>query len=363
MKNSLTIVIPNRDRYLETVQRSLNSIYAQLNPDIELVVVDYGSDPVYQTQLSELIDSYPLIHLELCPTQGQLWSKSRSINMVLKTCTTSHLMVCDMDMIWHPEFLKTQISTFPAAASVYYTVGIMTQEESALEKAFRDYNIKFATDEEATGISVFLTEQLKSINGFDEFYHGWGSEDTDVHMRLKNAGYKVSFYKSEIFFKHQWHAKSYRSKKSLLPFHPLLERINHRYFLWNQNFKKIKANHNGPWGVSFDPKEYRELESPNMRMKLHANREDMKAFTYFTDALDRSVILELKVSTSPDASSLKTRIKKVAGKKTAHFISMEQANEMLLESIIKNHRNCPYSYSFDKEKGVIHLVIYLKRNL
>jgi glycosyltransferase involved in cell wall biosynthesis len=338
----------------------MNSIYAQLNPDIKLVVVDYGSDPDYQIQLRELIDSYPLIHLELCPTQGQLWSKSRSINMILKTCTTSHLMVCDMDMIWHPEFLKTQLSTFSAAASVYYTVGIMTQEESVLEKEFIDYDIKFETDDEATGISIFPTDQLMFINGFDEFYHGWGSEDTDVHMRLQNAGYKVTFYNREVHFKHQWHAKSYRSKKSPLPFHPLLERINHRYFLWNQNFKKIKANHNRQWGVSCDPQEYRELESPMECIKLYATREDIQGFTYFVGALDRSVVLELKVSPSPDATSLKTTVKKVAGKKTAHFISMEQANEILLESLVKSHRNCPYSYSFDREKQLIHLLMYIK---
>ena len=360
MSCSITIVIPNRNRDLRTVKRSLDSINQQLTDATKLVIIDYGSEVNYQSKLQKLTDSFSSVDLILCPTQGQLWNKSRCINIALKTCSTSHLMVCDMDMIWHPEFVKTQISTFSAASSVYYTVGFMTQEESAVEKVFLDYDIKFATDEEATGISIFPTDQLKSVNGFDEFYHGWGSEDTDVHMRLQNAGYKVSFYKSEIFFKHQWHAKSYRSKKSSLPFHPLLERINHRYLLWNQNFKKIRSNHNGQWGVSCDPKEYKELESPNMRIKLYATQEDMKAFTYFTSALDRSVIIELKVCPSPDATNLKTRIKKVAGKKTAHFISMEQANEAVLESIVKSHRNCPYSYSFDQEKQLIHLLIYIK---
>ncbi|WP_213520181.1 glycosyltransferase family 2 protein [Nonlabens sp.] len=363
MRNTLTVIIPNRNRSMVTLKRSLDSINSQLTDATQVVIVDYGSDLSYQSELQKLTDSFSRVDLILCPTQGQLWSKSRCINMVLTSCTTTHLMVGDMDMIWHPEFLKTQLSTFPAAASVYYTVGIMTQEESALEKTFLDYDIKFATGEEATGISVFPAKQLKSINGFDEFFHGWGSEDTDVHMRLQHAGYNIHFYNKEVYFKHQWHAKSYRSKQSPLPFHPLLERINHRYFLWNQYFKKIKANHNDQWGILCNPEEYRQLESPSMRMKLDATREEIKAFTYFTEALDRSVILELKVSPSPNANSLKTRIKKVAGKKTAHFISIEQANEMLLESIIKSHRNCPYHYSFDREKAVIHLVIYLKRNL
>ena len=62
-----------------------------------------------------------------------------------------------------------------------------------LEKEYNDYQIKFKTNLEATGITLFPTEILKRMNGFDEFYHGWGAEDTDAHNRLKNLGLEFEF--------------------------------------------------------------------------------------------------------------------------------------------------------------------------
>ncbi|MDP5101642.1 MAG: hypothetical protein NWQ09_09965, partial [Nonlabens sp.] len=170
----------------------------------------------------------------LCPTQGQLWNKSRCINMVLKTCETTHFMVCDMDMLWNPDFLKIHLNQLPQDHAVYFTVGVMTRRESALQKNFHDYAVKFNTNSEATGITLFPTALLKSINGF-------------------------RFRESEVYFKHQWHAKTYRSTSSKLPFHPILERINHQYFLMNKSLGKVKANTSEPWGLSCDKVAYKKL--------------------------------------------------------------------------------------------------------
>lgn len=363
MDNSLTIVIPNRNRDLETVRRSLSSIVPQLNDAARLVIVDYGSAILYQTHLKKLISTFSNIELILCPTQGQLWNKSRCINIVLKTCTTTHLMVCDMDMLWHPTFLKNNLETLSINQSVYFTVGIMTQEESAVEKAFKDYAVKFQTNQEATGISIFPVAQLKSINGFDEFYHGWGSEDTDVHVRLRNAGYQVRFRESEIYFKHQWHAKAYRSKDSSLPFHNYLERINQKYVALTTDLNKIYANAHQPWGQFFDSATYKQLHNPGQTLTLCATEEDLQAFVHYLNSIDTPLVLQVKVTIHPQAKSLKTRVKKSLGKKTPRFISMDRVNEILLESIVLNHSNCPYDYSYDRKLAMIVMNISTKISL
>ncbi|MDP5078047.1 MAG: glycosyltransferase family 2 protein, partial [Nonlabens sp.] len=123
---SLNIVIPNRNRDLAIVKRSLDTLAAQLNERTQVTVVDYGSALAYQLTLQELIKTYKGIDLILCPTQGQLWNKSRCINMVLKTCETTHFMVCDMDMLWNPDFLKIHLNQLPQDHAVYFTVGVMT---------------------------------------------------------------------------------------------------------------------------------------------------------------------------------------------------------------------------------------------
>ncbi|PQJ32185.1 hypothetical protein BST92_09720 [Nonlabens arenilitoris] len=361
MSNTLTIVIPNRNRDLKLVEKSLNSIHEQLNDNVRLVLVDYGSGISYQDELKEHSSKFPLMEIIYCPCQQQLWNKSRAINLVLKHSTSSHFMVCDMDMIWHPDFIKLELPEFSNSQSVYYTVGIMTQEESSKEVAFIDYKVKFKTDYEATGITVFPVEHLKSINGFDEFYHGWGSEDTDVHVRLRNAGYEVRFRESEVLFKHQWHAKSYRSKKSSFPYHPYLERINHSYFTATKEVKKIKANYSNNWGKSFNLEDYKALDRPDVLLKRHATEEDIKSFIFFLGNYQDSGVIKLMVTAHTEFNTLKTTAKKVLGKKTPLFISLERVNEMLLEALILRHHDQPHTYSFNRVQGEIKLVIHITR--
>ncbi|WP_397303657.1 glycosyltransferase family 2 protein [Nonlabens ulvanivorans] len=359
MKNSLTIVIPNRNRDLNTVKRSIASIIPQLDDHVKLVIVDYGSPIAYQKELDSLMKSFLKVELILCPTQGQLWNKSRCINIVLKNTSSSHFMVCDMDMIWCPEFLEKEMSSLSMDASVYFTVGIMTQEESAKEKDFENYDIKFKTDDEATGITIFPTEQLKSINGFDEFYHGWGSEDTDAHMRMRNAGYDVRFRESELYFKHQWHGKAYRSKESKLPYHSHLERINHSYFTLNKTSNKVKANKQLKWGKVCDIDAYSELNDPKLSLEQYATEEAVQGIIHFLHGTDVEGVIKIEVKEHPQSKSVKSIIKKATGKKTPRFMSIETVNEVLLEAIIMNHRDCAYNYGYDRIKEKIHLSINL----
>ena len=79
----LTIVIPNRNRNLTTVRRTLNSIAKQLNNEVKVIVIDYGSEITYQEELQNYINTLNGVICVTCPTQGQLWQKTRAINIVL----------------------------------------------------------------------------------------------------------------------------------------------------------------------------------------------------------------------------------------------------------------------------------------
>ena len=46
-QTQLTIVIPNRNRDLGRIKRSLKSVYPQLDNSTSLYLVDYGSVPDY----------------------------------------------------------------------------------------------------------------------------------------------------------------------------------------------------------------------------------------------------------------------------------------------------------------------------
>lgn len=337
MCNSLTIVIPNRNRDLKTVRRSLDSIVPQLTLATRLVIVDYGSQLPYQLELEKLVNSIDQVELILCPTQGQLWNKSRCINIVLRSCTTTHFMVSDMDMIWHPRFLEYHMQTLSHGESVYFTVGILTQQETAADKSFENYAIKFQTNEEATGISIFPTAHLKSINGFDEFYHGWGSEDTDVHVRLKNAGYEVHFRKSVTYFKHQWHEKFYRSIKSSYPFNTLQERVNASYLSQSIKLKKIKSNIKYDMGV----KPLKIESSSREIITISSAENEVKGILHYF--LDQKGIYNLQVDCAYHFS-VRNKIKRQIKNALPKYLSLEQVNNLILEWIITNARNSSYYY-------------------
>lgn len=48
---------------------------------------------------------------------------------------------------------------------------------------------------------------LLELNGFDEFYEGYGREDTDVEIRLQNLGLKIKSLKGVALQFHVWHPR------------------------------------------------------------------------------------------------------------------------------------------------------------
>lgn len=356
----LTIVIPNRNRSLTTVQRTLSSIAPQCGQGVSVVLVDYGSEVSYQKKLQLLVNTFENITVVMCPTQGQLWQKTRAINIALKQCDTTYFLVADMDMIFHPEFVQKALAMSSLEKIIYFQVGIMTQEESSLKKEYNDYQIKFKTNLEATGITLFPTKILKSMNGFDEFYHGWGAEDTDVHVRLGNAGYDVLFYEKECLFLHQWHPKHYRSTKSTAPFHPLLEKINQSYLRYTKTSGKTVANNNMSWGMLPLREAYKQLQHPSLEFNIYATQEDVDSFLaqLISGALKTSLCVEFK--THPNAGSLKEIFKKALGKRIPRYLKMRTVNEAVLSTVINELRNAPYRYTFDHKAGYIRLDINLR---
>lgn len=354
----LTIVIPNRNRDLSTVRRTLSSIVSQRDDGMRIIVVDYGSDVEYQMGLKKLLKEIGDVEVILCQTQEQLWNKARAINIALKKCTTPYFMVADMDMIFHPTFFQKALKGLTPDSIVYFQVGILTKQESKKEIAFNDYSVKFKTNAEATGISLFPTKALLAIQGFDEFYHGWGSEDTDVHLRLQNAGYEIRFYDKECLFLHQWHPKSYRSKVSTAPYCSLLEQINASYLKQTRVLKKVQANRNNSWGVL--PIEV-VSENYDINVKITNKESEIIAFMQQLEDLPEGLTLKLEVITHSAGNTAKNTLKKVLGKRVFNFLEFDEVNDKILLALVGKLRNAPYSYSYDRKLQAITLHIQIER--
>tara|TARA_R110001583_G_scaffold103480_1_gene250713 strand:+ start:86 stop:1084 length:999 start_codon:yes stop_codon:yes gene_type:complete len=332
----------------------LESLKNQTNKEFEVVLVEYGS----KAKINELVQAYTFVKLIRCNTEQQLWCKSRAINIVLKNCKTPFFFVGDMDMIFHPNFVEILQNLKLNQEAIYFQVGFLNEAESKKDIPFHEYLINFKSNEEATGMTLFNTEVLKSIHGYDEFYNGWGGEDTDVHVRLKNAGYKVNFYTENILMLHQWHTKQYRKASDTMPFHPKLEQINHQYLEFTRQTKKTKANLNFDWGI-YTESDYVALKNANFDFNLTNKEADVKSFISNVLLVEKDKVIKMTIMLDPNYKSIKETTKRFLKKKTISFLEMSSINNLLLECIINNLRNCAYQFQYDLNKQTIYLVIKL----
>ena len=352
-----TLVLTYRNRDLRIVKNCLNSLNLQSSKDFNVILVDYGSEAIFANPLQELVRNYSFITLVTCPVQGQLWNKARAINIALKQTETPFFIVGDIDLIFHPNFIEKALKLNPQEKSIYFKVGFLSEVESKKNNAFDEYKVKHFSSEEASGITLFYTNTLKEINGYDEFYNGWGAEDTDVHIRLRNLNKEVVFFEEEILLLHQWHPKAYRSKASTSPFHTKLEKINHYYLQITKATKRTIANLNLEWGKMPLEEDYAKLKNePDYFIKIDAT--DYKVASALAQLNNfNSDLVFIHINETPKKVKYKNYLKKILGKKHQSYFGMETITILFLEEIIKNYRNVPYDFSFDREKKEIKILI------
>ncbi len=352
----LTLAITYRNRDLKIVKKCLESLQNQISNNFKVILVDYGSTTSYAKKLTALAKNYTFINLISCPVQQQLFNKSRAINIALKQCDTDYFFVADIDMIFRDDFIK-KLNKLKQADKVYYfQVGFLSKKESQLNKSFETYHIKHLTTKEATGMTLYPTKLLQNLNGYDEFYHGWGAEDTDVHYRLKNAGYKVVFYDKELLLIHQWHHKNYRCRDNNAPFHSGLEKINQQYLNIANSNKRILANNNFKWGML--PKKGSFNEN-TVEILLTNQKNEMDALLDGILSNYKNKNLILSIVPHKNYKSLKNSFKKVLRRNHPSFYNFQKINNLILGAIIARFRNNYYEYNWDKTSNIINLKIAL----
>lgn len=355
----ITLVFTYRNREIEIVKKCLQSLASQSNPDFCVILVNYGSNSNHSGQIEKIIEVFSFVKYIRCDVSGQLWNKSRAINIALKTCNTPFFFVGDIDMIFRNDFVGHLHELKNADEAIYFQVGFLNESESTLDKPFDEYLIKHKSNNEATGMTLYPTPLLKEINGYDEFYHGWGAEDTDVHIRLNNKGVKVNFYKNELFILHQWHLRDYRTNQSKEPYHSELEYINHRYISSVVKNKIVKANIKFDFGLLPDSKFYSLLKSADKTIYVNNEKNEIDAFLNGTLNNLPEGVYEIVLQKHPKFSEIKNKLKILLRKKALRFYNMDKVNNLVLLQLINNFRNHPYHFEYDKNEQRITLKIKL----
>lgn len=357
----ISIIYPYRNRNLKSVRNSLNSLKIQENSDFHVFFVDYGSDLTIADQARELCESFSFISYRYYPVQNQPWNKSKALNSVIKNLNGGHCFVADVDMIFHPDFTKIAEQLQRLETTVYFQVGFLSSRDQTLDKKFSDFKDYRKSTSEATGLSLLPVSVLKKLRGFDEFYHFWGAEDTDMHIRLKNEGYKVKYYDSEVLMLHQWHP-SYRCKedKSLTEDLQIdgIVQLNHQHLKFAEQFNVTKVNLKG-WGEVPSKEVMQELLDTPVNLELINEKRQIDDLLYGQLPLISGKNLKILIKKDPLLKSQKYSAKKLLRKKVPIYYSLKEVNDLVLLHLICFYRDKPYYFQVSTSNNFIEFAIKL----
>jgi hypothetical protein len=343
------------------VKNSLDSLAGQSCKQFKVYFVDYGSSEKYRSKIKELCRQYNFVSYSYCATGFQPWNKSRALNSIIKKLESGFCFVADIDMIFHSEFIEKAIQLQQPGKTVYFQVGFLNPTDNPDDKNFTDFDNYRESTPEATGLSMFPVTALKELRGFDEFYHFWGAEDTDMHIRLMNAGYEVEFYDKEVLMLHQWHP-SYRSKETKKLTEELridtIAQLNHQHLKFTKQYKVTKVNSNS-WGSIVSEEQLQQLIHAPVNFEISNEKRQVDDLLFGQLPALRNNIFKVVIRQDVFQKSPKYKLKKVTGRKVPEFYTMKSVNDKLLLHLISFYRDNHYTYQVNKNKVEIEFCISL----
>lgn len=348
----ITILYAYRNREFNRVKRSLDSLASQTKQNFNVIFVDYGSKKEIASQIKELIKNYSFCEYHYLFTEFQPWNKSKAFNHVLKNLDSEYCFTADVDMIFHSEFTSILEERCNPDKATYFQVGYMSDQENKKECGdYDNYKIKFLSSRDSTGMTLFPVKRLKSIQGFDEFFHFWGAEDTEIHNRIKKTGCKLEFYDQKVLMLHQWH-KNYRSRETVhlnteLQLSRIVE-INQRHLVHNSENEIVNTNSEN-WGQIISDSEFDELEMERTDLIFNNKVEVIEHFLFIELPRFQGGILSVCFIEDDFKRSLKYKFKKRLGKKVPKYYSLKEINDKLLLHIISFYHQFPYTYKVSND--------------
>ena len=202
----LTVVYGFRDRDLDRVRRSLDSLARQTFPDFRVVFVDYGGAAENASEARRLVEGYGFCDYFYSDARGLPWNRAHALNTGARQAESDYVMTTDVDMIFPPEFLGTAMEEASPERVLYCSCRLLPRGFSDWDRV--DGNGaggRQAGRSARGGCQVIAAEVFRRLRGFDEYYRYWGIEDRDFHSRLTRAGLQEVWLDQRATIYHQWH--------------------------------------------------------------------------------------------------------------------------------------------------------------
>jgi glycosyltransferase involved in cell wall biosynthesis len=228
----ISVVIATKDR-ASYVERVLASFAQQIGaPSFEVIVVDNASTDTTKAVVEAAMErhAYPLHYLyEGEPNRG----KARNVGIA--HATGYLVLFCDDDVALPPEFLATHEAAHDSSNLVVNGPILNVPGYDAQPKpSVANYSRAFLC---TCNVSV-PRHALTAVGGFDEAFNLYGWEDTELGVRLREAGLRWKF----AWDAYLWHIKPPTENTLEVETRKAMERARMaRHFLEKQPSKRVRA--------------------------------------------------------------------------------------------------------------------------
>ena len=215
----VSVVIPTRNRK-EYLTEALESVRNQSYEKIEVIIIDGNSSDGTRKYLGSLEDNIELIFHD--EPKGQSIARNKGI----KEANGEYIFFLDDDDVLYNETIEKMVNTMESTPD--NCVGVFAGEkrfgdvdkihEVSSGKIKNTFNLDFGTS-----CSMFKTETLREIEGFDECLNS--SEDLDLVIRIFSRGYCI-FGISEPLYKRRIHERqiSKRYNENISAYREILDK-------------------------------------------------------------------------------------------------------------------------------------------
>jgi len=226
----LSIVVPIGNRFGSRIINVMKGLELQTVDNIEIIVVDYGSIPIWHKKLMENLEPFDCT-IYYYPTTD-IWSLTISRNIGLRRAHGKYTGTIDGDCIPERDVAKLTLAVLKEDTRAF-----MIRQPFFLD-TFSDFLFDLSLPEDyerlARARGRYIQPSLGAymatskewwfkVRGFDERMRGWGSDDWDIWQRALRDGRRCKkfgpptdigsptiqspFPRTEIY--HQWHPETW----------------------------------------------------------------------------------------------------------------------------------------------------------
>ena len=362
MNEFVTILYANRNRDIDRIKTSFDSLRNQTENNFKVIFVDYGSELTLVNGLKQLCKSYEFVTPFFLSVSQLLWNKSKALNYGVLQTQTPYIFIADVDLVFHPDATRL-FKNRPLEKEFFnFKLGYLNQSES--KKLLVNYNFEDLMPNKfgkVNGMILAQTQAFVEVNGLDEFFHFYGSEDEDLFSRMENAGYKKQTNEMSFFY-HNWHQSFAGSENEIITLNPRVKdimRINQRHFLRNREKGIIKPILQDYIGKVISKEQCDLLRNPTVTIRIYNILAHVEHFLGEELPSYQGEIIRVEFIEDPYFQTLKHKAKKLLGKQSQPYTSMKKVNDMVLKEIVFTYRNHNYSFKISEDLKTITFCIQL----